>query len=232
MVVTILLKIIRVKKINSNTARILALWNIGVLLYFVFQIKFVEARYILMLIPTMIILASIAFVEGWRYTSKPSISKKYQILLKASLTAFLLLVCFNAFNEWTTWRDYHANREYRTASIIAGKWLAENANENLTIYCDETSYIPDKFSKVFREKQCRLSKISELQSDIVMLVNSRYTQFEDSTSVHNFLLDKEKFWDIHYFYHAFQDSVYQNYVLWKDFEGARIFRKSEFKVLR
>ncbi len=212
------------KFFTFNAARILALWNIGVLLYFVFQIKFVEARYILMLIPTMIILASAAIFQLWKWSSKPSISNINQFLLKALLTVLLTFIFFNGFKEWRTWSAYHFNREHTTASIIAGKWLAENANPNSTIYCDETSYIPDIFTTVFREKQCRLSKISELQTDIVMMVNSRYTQFEDSLSVNNFLLDKEKFWDIHYFYHAFQDSIYDNYVLWKDFEGARIFK--------
>ncbi len=58
-----------------------------------------------------------------------------------------------------------------------------------------------------------------------MFVNSRYVEYEEAASIQNFLLDEEKFWDIHYFYHAFQDSIYQNYHLWKDFGGARIFKK-------
>ncbi|MGB0932249.1 MAG: hypothetical protein ACPGVB_15815 [Chitinophagales bacterium] len=196
------------------------------MLYFLLQVKFVEARYIIMLIPTMIILASVLVFQIWKWLNNThSLSKNFRFFFKGLFLVILVLIIGTGIQQWVNWSDYHRNREYTTASIIAGKWLTENAEANLTIYCDRTSYVPNKFSNIVREKQCRLSRISELQTDIVMMVNSRYTQFEDSASVNNFLLDKEKFWDIHYFYHAFQDSVHQNYVLRKDFGGARIFRR-------
>lgn len=179
-----------------------------------------------MLIPTMIILASVLILQSWKWLTHTTISPNYRFVLKGLLLAIMTLIIGVGIQQWVNWSDYHRNREHTTASTIAGKWLAANADVNSTIYCDQTSYVPDKFSNIVREKQGRLSKIHELQSDIVMMVNSRYTQFEDSVSVNNFLLDKEKFWDIHYFYHAFQDSIHQDYILWKDFGGARIFRKN------
>ena len=181
-----------------------------------------------MLIPTMIILASVLIFHFWKKLNNTHyLSENFRFFFKGLFWVILVLIIGTGIQQWGNWSDYHRNREYTTASIIAGKWLTKNAETNLTIYCDRTSYVPNKFSNIVREKQCRLSKISELQTDIVMMVNSRYTQFEDSVSVNNFLLDKEKFWDIHYFYHAFQDSVHQGYVLWKDFEGARIFKNSK-----
>ncbi|MEZ4883694.1 MAG: hypothetical protein R3E32_03065 [Chitinophagales bacterium] len=214
------------KKKIFGARQVLAFWNIGLLLYFIWQVKFVEARYILMLIPTMLILASALIFQIWKWLANLSISDYYITILKRLLLVILVLIFGTGIQQWVNWSKYHRNREHTNASIIAGKWLSENVVNDCTIYCDETSYIPDTFSKIFREKQCRLSKISELQTDIIMFVDSRYTQFEDSTSVHNFLLEEEKFWDIHYFYHAFQDSVYQNYHLWKDFRGVRIFKRN------
>ncbi len=217
------------KKPNKlSPAKVLALWNAGVLLYFLLQVKFVEARYILMLIPTMIILACVFTLQFWKWLVKLPISDNYLYVLKRILLITLVMIFGFGVQQWVNWSEYHRNREETTASIIAGKWLAENAEASMNIYCDETSYVPDKFLSIVREKQCGLRKISELQTDIVMFVNSRYTQYEDSSSVENFLLDKEKFWDIHYFYHAFQDSVYQNYRLWKDFGGARIFKHNQY----
>ena len=210
---------------SLGAAKVLAIWNIGLLIYFVWQVKFVEARYILMLIPSMIILAVVLGVSLWKKASKSSLSKKYQLLLQAFILLILAFVSFNGIREWRDWSNQHRNREHTNESILAGNWLEENAQKDLSIYCDLTCYIPDSFSKIVREKQVRLSKISELQTDIIVMTNSRYYQFWDSSRIDNFLLEKEKFWDIHYFYHAFQDSVYQNYHLWKDFEDVRIFKK-------
>ncbi|MGB1243472.1 MAG: hypothetical protein ACPG49_13170, partial [Chitinophagales bacterium] len=159
---------------------------------------------------------------------KLNISQSYHYVLKGIFLIVLVMIFGFGAQQRGNWNEYHRNREETTASIIAGKWLEKNAKASMTVYCDETSYIPDKFLSIVREKQCQLHKISELQTDIVMMVNSRYTQYEDSSSVENFLLDKEKFWDIHYFYHAFQDSVYENYRLWKDFGGARIFKHNQY----
>ncbi len=140
-------------KTPSNVIKVLALWNIGLLLYFLWQVKFVEARYILMLVPSMIVLASVFFLQCWKWASNARFATSNRHFLQFLLIILAVFILGVGGQQWWNWSDYHRNREYTTASVIGGKWLADNASNSLTIIVTKraTCIPPNNFPRFFEK---------------------------------------------------------------------------------
>lgn len=175
------------------------------LLYLVARVNMDSLHYLLPVVPALMVLA---------FAQIPQISQKFESkeghslapLVQLALVFMVVGVVFlPGARDVLAFRQYWSQRVENSASVWAGKWLAEQYSPTTRILYDHICYVPPQFTDVERVMVGTTDKLQEFAPDVVVIHRRVYEKYLDPSRADAFFTGPEDFMRRHDYYQLIMD---------------------------
>ena len=202
-----------------------AIWSILYFLLLVIRIGHHPPRFLLPIVPFLIILSSYSIISLFRKILD-YVAPRNRASIEGILTAAIVLTVF-AVNvpQLYEFRTQMAEREENNAYLQAGEFLAENYDPGVRIVHDAYSYIPQSFENEVEVWNLTLDKVEAENPELVIVNDHMSSRFPNKSRASKFAGGEETYMESYNFYRLIrQDSL--SYRLVKDFGPVQIYEKA------
>jgi hypothetical protein len=217
--------LIKNKERALTPANLLWIWVIFYLGFLILRVNRYELRYILPVVPFLIIFGAHT-VSLWIEFAAKQKSKK--LLLASSVFILLIIGGFQLSKSLDYILKYHyriSHRVQESGAVKGGNWLLENYPPSVRILYDHYSYIPSRFKDVHPTFGGTIALLEELNPDLVVVSNEiadRY--FDNIRYAHRYAKGEEVFRNRYEYYVALREGAV-NYSLVRDFGDVQIYER-------
>lgn len=193
--------LIKTKDFLKSPISILHCWVILYLGYMLLNVRYREARYLFVILPSIFILASYYCLQ----------ISKCKFKLSGALVILLCGILLYHGNLALRQRQDFKQREKNYPAILIAKQLDSEFPENFKVAYDTAVYVPDKFKNAYFEWRWTTQRFLEIQPDIFILNKHQRAQYLDSEQRNNFYWGPELFTSIADFYWQLQNAKLEMY---------------------
>ncbi len=173
--------------------------------YLVFQVKMARVRYLLPILPFLIIFISYSFQEVIFYLTQKLIKNQRHFVPYITACLIIALPTGLALTRADHFKKDRIAQERTNPLIQAGKWLEEHCEENCKIFYDRFTYIPPKFDHVIGDYGGTIEQLEQFQPDIVVINRNHFSIFEDIHQAETYLSGENEFIKHHQYYQALRN---------------------------
>ncbi|MFH1386997.1 MAG: glycosyltransferase family 39 protein [bacterium] len=181
-----------------------------------FRVNARDYRFILPIVPFMLLFVAKALQELWNFNK----------LGRIIAVLFLVLILWPKLLLDINSRNWLINKTSNNVYIKAGKWLANNFPSDYRIVYDTYSYIPPTF-KYVSESGGGISKksIEEFNPHLIVINNKISSLYANPENAVNCSRGSVEYNNINQFYTNLRANKFLPYVLVKDFGEVKIFSR-------
>jgi 4-amino-4-deoxy-L-arabinose transferase-like glycosyltransferase len=209
-----------------TTTNLLWIWIIFYLSFLVLRVNRYELRYILPVVPFLIIFGA-QTVSMWMEYAMTQKSKR--LLLPSSVIVLLTIGGFQLSKSL----DYMLKYRYRishqvqqSGAVKAGNWLLENYPAFARILYDHYSYIPPVFKEVRPTFGGTIELLRDLNHDLVVVSKEIANRYLENVQYANRYAKGEAVFKRRYNYYIALREGTVNYSLVRDFDDIRIYERN------
>lgn len=208
-------RVVRVERL------VLLIWCVVLLGYLMVNVQMRHMRHLLPILPCVLLFVSAGYLHLSKYASGRLRKPVWVFLVLLAVLGVAGRVQSSVIlfeHKWTA----TSNRE----DIEAGRWLQENYSAETTILYDAYAYIPGKFQKALPATPAMTYPVvTHFEPDLLVVRDARhhrYSNLADSSAVS---INKNDFFDIHYFYPYLEKGLLGDYKLQKAFGRTMIYER-------
>ena len=185
---------------------ILWTWVFIYVVFVVLRVKVRPPRYILPIVPVLIILFVAAVDDVLIWFRKHMNRSVYRWI---SVGVWLLILAFHvpySISHALDYRSMMVNREAVSPSVKIGDWLLQNCPHNARILYDHYIYIPPVFKDVKPTWGGTLEVLREYSPDFVAINKTISDRFLYPERSETYAWGKQEYMEIHNYYDSFKNS--------------------------
>ena len=214
------------RKVRLLSAEVI-IWGL-IIIYFGFLIVQVNTRtprYLLPIVPFVVILAAQAADQVLKYLSanrprKPVLMPAIVIVVSFFFGLELLISLGRAYR----YKQTIVHREQTHPAVSAGTWLAENYSPSDRVLYELYTYVPPSFSEAVILNQKSLRKLAEIDPDIVVVDQWGADIYSEIDAAKGYRWGEDAFRDAHDYYHSLAEGS-AGYTLAHDFGRVKIYER-------
>ncbi len=183
---------------------ILWLWVLLYLGFLVLRVRMFEPRYLLPVLPVLIILA-VQFLAQLARASLEASSRKFAVPV---LVLFLVLGAADFASSITRLREFRAAERVRveeSPAVRVGLWLAETFEANSRVLYDSYSYVPPAFAEAQLTFAGTREDLEIFAPDVVIVSEEISQRYVDPTKASQFGAGEAKYLEHLQYYRSLRD---------------------------
>ena len=183
---------------------ILWLWVFLYLSFLVMRVHMLETRYLLPVLPVLIILA-VQFLAQLVQASLGAASRKLAVPV---LVLFLVFGAVEFVSSITRVQEFRATERVRVESspaVRAGLWLAETFEANSRVLYDNYSYVPPAFVEAQLTFAGTIEDLENFEPDLVLVSDEISQRYVDPTKASQFGAGEAKYIEHLQYYRSLRD---------------------------
>jgi len=183
---------------------ILWLWVFMYLSFLVMRVRMLAPRYLLPVIPVLIILA-VHFLAQLARASLGADSRRFAVPV---LVLFLVLGAAEMASSIARVQEYRARERVRvekSPAIGAGLWLAEIFEADSRVLYDSYSYVPPAFAEAQMTFGGTIKDLESFEPDVVVVSDEISRRFVDPTQASDFRGGETKYFEHLQYYRGLRD---------------------------
>jgi len=211
----------------KNRKSLLWISTIWIIIYFVLLVVRIghhPPRFLLPVVPFLIILSSYTIISLFRKILDYVVPRNRRSIEGLFTVAVAILIFAVNIPQLYEFRTQMANRENNNAYLQAGEFLAENYEPDVRIVHDAYSYIPESFQNEKEVWNLNLDKVEAENPELVIVNDKMSNRFGSQSTASKFAGGEATYLKSYNFYRLIrQDSL--SYELVKDFGPVQIYEK-------
>lgn len=202
-------------------------WVIFYLCFLVFRINQRVPRFLLPIIPFLIILATQTVSRVVEFVTSDRLSSKLVTILA---TLVLLVIggfqINKSFESISEYRQIVLNREQTSISVKAGHWLAEHFSPSTRVLYDTYSYVPPSFPDAISPPWAgeTISTLKIFEPDVVVVNQAIASRFSNASWATNYAWGESNFMKKLEYYEGLKNGDF-GYTLARDFGEIQVYAK-------
>ncbi|MDP6040295.1 MAG: hypothetical protein QGG64_17215, partial [Candidatus Latescibacteria bacterium] len=205
----------------TDTHVILLAWVAVLMGYLMWEVRVFYPRHLLQVLPVVLLFVGIGYQKFILW-----VVERIRVPKKVVVVVVILLAWFFPMQDSIAMFAGKWGRTEKSVEIEAGQWLADQFGEETTVLYDSYAYIPSKFENAFAVLPAHtFLVVNHFEPDVIVLRKARFNRFQDLSEADRARVNKDTFYDIHYFYLFIQEDLIHDYELLKRFEGITIYRR-------
>jgi 4-amino-4-deoxy-L-arabinose transferase-like glycosyltransferase len=193
---------------------ILCFWVLSLFAYVFFRINMREARFILPLVPALLLILSFNVSKIWKLLYALPIGIKIFVTV---MGIFYLMIAVNPnLNAILTVKNQILTRQ-ADLSINAGLWMSKNIPANSAVLYYPYMYIPPSFSNKTARWELAADVVSELKPDIIVFTDGAVNRYNQISEAEKYGGGKARYLEINKYHASLLSGKNPGYTLVKSF---------------
>jgi hypothetical protein len=201
------------------------MWVILYMGVLILLVKYCPPRYILPVLPFLVVFSASAVSEIIGYV-KTKLPEKYGLISSAAiLLVITVTVLLPSFNGMLEYRQLMIRLEDTSIPLKAGRWLAEHYPPSTRIMYDAYAYVPESFTDANWSWGFKIKELEKLKPDVVLTHNRTSGKYSNIHDAKRFTRGVKAFMERYEYYNGLSEGRL-NYTLVRDFREVKIYAKN------
>ena len=214
---------VRISRFTPHFRFPLTLW-IWFAIYLLSVVPFfnvVRARYLLPVLPVIVMIAAVTLVAVADLVAEIFFRTRRREVAASLLILVLIGLCTARLPGIRLERDTAFTREEENAAMVAGRWLEDHFPTTSTVLYDAYSYVPPAFTEAVLTHRS-LDYLQEIRPDIVVVNSVVRSWYLDLARADDYRHGRSEFESRYRYYHSLENEETE-YRLLKEFDGIKIY---------
>ncbi len=215
--------LVRTRRLVWEPHVILWTWTLFYLSYLFIRVNYREPRYLLPIVPVVLILVSSQAVR-WRRRLPGAGRSIYGRVASVVLIISFGTVVAGGMSRARSFRENRVREAVESREVAGGNWLAANYGPETRIAHDPYCYVPPTFEDVRRSWFWTISDRDRFGPELIVVHGQMSSRFSDPLKAMTFYHGASKYREIQSYYSALTNE--EGYSLVEDFGPVRIYARN------